>query len=257
VLAAVLTAGLLSAGLTAQAADASSHADSRAVADRASGQPAVGQCRHLSTAQVHGASNTSSAISCNRSHNSRVIAVPSLPKGVTWGELKSKSKLYSMAVRLCFPAYADAVGQSNPVRDQTAYTWFFFEPTQKQRSAGQRWIRCDLGFQHATSYAALPTDRAPALNDASPPNKVSRCLRKVKKQYLTTPCTASHSYRAAGSFSVGGKKYPGTTTLLQRARSRCPDIVRTDTDFRFTWSSETVWNRGPDHVIVCYNHTSK
>lgn len=247
VLAGVMTAGLLGAGFTTQAADASS---------LLAGAPAVGECRQLTTAQVQSSSNSTAPISCTKSHNSRVIAVPTLPKGVTWHDVSTSAKLYSMAVKLCFPAFATAVGQSNPVRDQTAYTWFFFEPTKTQRQNGQRWIRCDLGFQRATSFAALPTDAVPALNDATPPGKVLRCLKLVSGSYLTTPCSASHTYRAAGSFSVGGN-YPGQTSLLQKGRSRCPALVSTDTNFRFTWSNRTVWNRAPDHVVVCYNHTTR
>jgi hypothetical protein len=246
-LAVVMTAGLMSGALTWQAAQASG-----------GGQPAVGQCRQLTTAQIEDhPSNTTAPISCAKKHNSRVIAVPTLPKGVRWRDVSTSRKLYAMAVKLCYPGFQRAVGQTNAVRDRTAYTWNFFEPTKSQRQNGQRWIRCDLSIRHGGSYGALPNDHTPALSDSSPPNRVARCLRQVKGSYQTTPCSAPHGYRAVGTFSVARSTYPGKSTLLQLGRSRCPKIVRTDTNFRWTWNNKTVWNRGPNHVVVCYNRTDR
>jgi hypothetical protein len=248
-LAVVMTAGLLSGGLTWQAAQAS---------QQRGGRPAVGQCRQLTTSQITDhTSNTTSPISCSKTHNSRVIAVPTLPKGVRWRDLATKSKLYARAVSLCYPAFKAAVGQTNPVRDRTAYTWNFFEPTKRQRENGQRWIRCDLAMRHGSRYGALPTDRVPALRDSSPAPRVARCLRQVSGSFQTTPCSATHSYRAVGTFSVSKSKYPGKTTMLQQGRSRCPKIVKSDSNFRWTWNNKTIWNRGHNHVVVCYTHSSR
>lgn len=249
-LAVVMTAGLLSAALTTQVAEASQRSSG--------GQPSVGQCRRLTTSEIEGhQSNTTAPISCKRAHNSRVIAVRQLPKSVTWRELSTDTKLYAMAVSLCYPAFQSALGQTNAVRDRTAYTWFYFIPTKAQRAAHQRWFRCDLGLRHATSYATLPTDHVPALRDSTPSNNVLRCLRSVKGHYLTTTCSTSHAYRAAGTFAVAKKSYPGETVLLQQGRSRCPQLVATDTNFRWTWNVQPVWNRGHNHIVVCYKHATK
>ena len=249
-LAVVMTAALLSAALATQVAEAN---------QRWSGsQPSVGQCRKLTTSLIEDhASNTTSPISCKRAHNSRVIAVRQLPTGVTWGDLSTDTKLHNMAVSLCYPAFQAALGQNNAVRDRTAYTWFYFVPTKSQRAAHQRWFRCDLGLQHATRYAVLPTDHVPALRDATPSNNVARCLRLVNGHYLTTSCSTAHAYRSAGTFGVAKKSYPGETALLQQGRSRCPRIVATDTNFRWTWNSQPIWNRGHNHIVVCYKHSTK
>jgi hypothetical protein len=247
-LAFVMTAGLLSGALTWQAAEAS--------LQRAGGQPAVGQCRQLTRAQIGQASNQTAPIACSTSHNSRVIAVPTLPKGVGWHELMSGGRVYGQAVSLCYPAFKATLGQTNAVRDRTAYTWLYFIPTDKQRAAGQRWIRCDLALSHSAQYAALPNDHVPALADSSPTAKVARCLHQVKNSLLTTSCSAPHSYRATGTFSVSRSRYPGKTTLLQMGRSRCPALVHSDSNFRWTWNNQTVWTRGRNHVVVCYTHTS-
>lgn len=247
-LAVVMTAGLLGGAFTAQAAGASEQ--------RAGGQPSVGQCRKLTTSQIGSQSNTTSPISCGRDHNSRVIAVPTLPKGVGWHELAKGNRMYAQAVSLCYPAFRSALGQTNAVRDRTAYTWFYFIPTKSQRANGQRWVRCDVGIQHAGQFALLPNDHTPALSDASPSNRVARCLRQKNGRFVTTQCSGTHSYRAVGTFSVSKRKYPGKTTLLQLGRSRCPKIVSTDTNFRWTWNNKTIWNRGHNHIVVCYKHST-
>ena len=248
-LAVVMSAGLLSGALTWQAAEAS--------LQRATGQPAVGQCRQLALSQIGKASNQTAPISCAEAHNSRVIAVPTLPKGVGWHDLMKGGRVYAQAVSLCYPAFRATLGQTNAVRDRTAYTWLYFIPTDQQRAAGQRWIRCDLALHHASQYAALPNDHVPALNDSSPAARVARCLRQVNGSLLTTSCSATHSYRATGTFSVSRTRYPGKITLLQLGRSRCPSMVRSDSNFRWTWNNRTIWNRGHNHTVVCYTHTSK
>ena len=34
-------------------------------------------------------------------------------------------------------------------------------------------------------------------------------------------------------------------------------MVRSDSNFRWTWNNRTIWNRGHNHTVVCYTHTSK
>lgn len=245
-MAGVLAAGMLTAVPIGQADGA----------DALAGKPAVGQCRQLSGAQVSAASNTTSPIPCAKKHDDRVIAVPALPKGVHWTALKKQSQIYSLAVHLCYSPLRQALGQDDQVRNRTAYTFLYFIPTKKQRSKGARWIRCDLALQHGRTWAELPTDKVPALADATPSANVARCLRKMKSRYLTTTCAATHSYRSTGSFVVKAKKFPGTGAILHDGRSRCPALVSTDTNFRFTWNPKVIWNRAGDHTIVCYSHAT-
>jgi hypothetical protein len=220
----------------------------------ATGKPTVGQCRSLTLAQASAASNTTAPIGCASPHNDRVIAVPHLPKGVTYAELDTAAKLTRVAVRLCYPAFRAALGQNDRVRNSSAYTYLYFQPTAKQRSNGARWLRCDLTLRHAKSLANLPTDRKPALTRSRLPAGVKRCL--AGKALLTTTCKASHRYRVAGAVTVDIKRYPGRSRMIKIGRSRCPAITTTDADYRFTWSGKTVWNVARDHTLVCYNHNT-
>lgn len=214
-------------------------------------KPAVGQCRHLTLAQASAASNTTAPIRCRSAHNDRVIAVRNLPKGVTYAELNTAAKVKKMAVRLCYPAYRAALGQNDQVRDRTAYSYLYFVPTAKQRSSGARWLRCDLTLRKAASLGNLPTDHKPALKSKRVPKGVARCL--AGKALVTTTCSSPHVYRAAAAVKIDIKKYPGRSKMIKIGRSRCPAIITTDADFRFTWSGKTVWNVVRDRTLVCYN----
>jgi len=214
------------------------------------GKPAVGQCRSLTLAQASASSNPTAPTGCSSAHNARVIAVRNLPKGVTYAQLNTRAKVSTMAVRLCYPAFRRALGRNDRVRNTSAYSYLYFVPTPKQRSSGAHWLRCDLALRHGGSLAKLPTDRKPALRKKVP-NGVKRCL--AGKHLLTTTCTSHHQYRAAGAVTIDIKKYPGRTKMVKIGRSRCPAIVTTDADYRFTWSGKTVWNVAGDHTLVCYN----
>lgn len=241
-LAGVLTATLLTALPAARAADG-----------RGPTKPAVGECRRLSVAQAGGSTDTSAPISCAQTHNDRVVAVPHLPQGVSWSDLDTDHKVVKTAVALCTPPLRKALGQTGRVRARTAYTFLFFVPTAHQQAKGARWLRCDLVLTHGTKLAALPTDDEPALTDATPSDNVARCLGGA--DLLTTPCGFAHAYRATGTFVVARKAYPGRAALLRLGRSKCPAVVSTDTNFRFTWSPKLVWNLVHDHVVVCYSKT--
>jgi len=214
-------------------------------------KPAVGQCRNLTMAQASAPSNTTAPIGCKSAHNDRVIAVKSLPKGVTYAELDTAAKVNTMAVRLCYPPFRGALGQNDQVRDRSAYAFLYFVPTAKQRSNGARWMRCDLTLRQGDSLAALPTDRKPALTSTRLRANVKRCL--AGKSLVTTTCTSNHRYRAAAAVKIDIKRYPGRKQMIKIGRSRCPGLITTDADFRFTWSGRTVWNVARDHTLVCYN----
>ncbi len=219
----------------------------------AAAKPAVGQCRNLTLAQASARSNTTAPVACSSAHTDRVIAVKNLPKGVTYGALNTAAKVKAVAVRLCYPSFRAALGQTDLVRNRTAYTYVYFVPTASQRSAGAHWLRCDVVLQRGSSLAKLPTDHKPALKGTRVPKSVARCL--AGKALVTTTCSSKHHYRAGAAVKIAIKKYPGRAKMIKIGRSRCPGLITTDADFRFTWSDPVVWNVAHDRTLVCYNRT--
>jgi hypothetical protein len=245
---------LLAAALTAVALALTAPTYAAQAPARAAGTPAVGECRSLTLAEAEQSSDTSAAIDCSFAHDARVIAVPDLPSGVSYGDLDSVGVLHT-AARLCYPAFRAALGQTDRVRDRSAYTYLYFVPTAAERAAGARWLRCDLTLRHGATLGDLPTDRVPALATRRVPAGVARCL--AGRAHLVTVCTASHSYRATGSFTVDLKRFPGRARMARIGRNRCPALVSTDADFRFSWLPAFAYNLAHDRTIVCYSHTSR
>ncbi len=221
---------------------------------RADTTPTVGECRSLTMAQAAAASDTSSPIACSSAHDDRVIAVADLPSGVSYADLDDVG-IRNAAATLCYPAFRNALGQNDRVRGRSAYTYLYFVPTAAQRTAGARWLRCDLTVRHGARLGDLPTDRVPALSTHRVPTKVTRCL--TGRDHLVTVCSASHTYRATGSFTVDLKRFPGHARMQRIGRNRCPALVSTDRDFRFTWVPAFAYNLAHDHTVVCYSHTSR
>ncbi len=228
---------------------------SGATSSKLAASPTIGECRSLTPDEAGAESDPSAPVDCATAHNSRVIAVPNLPKGVTYADLDTKAAVDRTAAKLCYPAFRAAVGQNDRVRSRTAYAYLFFVPTAQERTAGARWLRCDLALQHGAKLGNLPTDRVPALKSSTVPTNVKRCLAGT--HHLVTTCAAAHGYRATGSFTVDVKPFPGRQRIVQIGRNRCPALVSTDHDFRFSWMPRYIYDATHDHTIVCFSRSAR
>jgi len=209
--------------------------------------PKVGECRNIDLTAASQASDDTAPTDCANAHTLRVIAVGHLPDGVAWSQDASVEKT---AIRACQPAWNQALGRTLPVRDMSAYTYFWFEPTKAQRSHGARWIRCDLGLQGGSKILALPTDKTPALDQPPLRTKVARCL--TSRTFATTSCARTHAWRATGTFVMTSDTFPGAKAIRAAAVRKCPSRVSTDS-YRWTYKLRLLWNVGKDHVVVCYS----
>ena len=209
--------------------------------------PAVGECRNIDLATASQASDTTSPVDCSTTHTTRVIAVGHLPDSVEWSQDAAVEKA---AIRACQPAWNQALGRTLPVRDMSAYTWFWFRPTKDQRTHGARWIRCDLALWGGTKILALPTDKTPALDQPPLSNKVARCL--TPRTFYATACSHKHAFRATGAFTMTSSTFPGAKKIAAAAMRKCPSRVSSDS-YRWSYKAKPVWNVGKDHVVVCYS----
>jgi hypothetical protein len=213
-------------------------------------QPTVGECRALNWDEYMAKANNEAPIDCSQPHTSRVIDVVRLPRGVTWGA--SIQKLTNIATRLCHPSQTQALGGSYSSRAMTAYSGAWFMPTRAQRDRGARWIRCDLVLLAGTRLATLPTDNEPALSAQPHPARIAACAKA--RTFARTICSATHAWRATGTFTIRQEAYPTDREFRRAAIRRCPS--RTSTD-RFFWQyrAKVLWRLG-DHVVVCYSNRS-
>jgi putative regulator of septum formation len=239
--------------LTALAVTGPAHAtrQGRATTDPLVGAPTVGACTTLTPQQGAAVSDHSTVVDCTAAHTAEVSGVVKLPKRLTFSTATAKA-LFAVVAEKCGPKVNDMLGRDNATRDSSAYSYFWFEPTKKQRAEGARWLSCSVVLSQGARLVKLPTSTAPFLPAGALPDKVARCLNK--SAFITT-CKAAHAWRATGTFSVAGA-YPGAKALNKKANRRCSSRVRSKA-YRWTYKDKATWNLGDDHVVVCYTQTAR
>jgi len=214
-------------------------------------EPAVGECRVLTSDEALRKSNNEAPIDCSQAHTSRVIATGRLPRGVSWSA--PMRQLKRIFTRTCDPAWKAALGRTYRSRAMTAYTWAWFMPTKAQRAQGARWIRCDLILLGGRKLDPLPTDAQPALGAQPHPSRIAACLGPASLR--DTACTNRHAFRATGTFVIHQKAHPTARQLERAARRKCPSRVSSRVFLWFDHGPDR-WQLG-DHVVICYSRTRR
>jgi len=245
----LLTVALLGAALTAPLP-----AGASAAADPHYEEPVVGECHNYGYKRMLLQSDTTPAVDCTNRHTAKVVAVPQIPSGETWATMKANKfrKIYALIDRKCKPAYHDLLGVNARTREMSAYAGSFFLPTQAQRDAGARWLRCDVYAMRAKALTPLRYDAAP-LVPTPMPERVRKCM-KAKTLYYTT-CDASHAWKATGAFILKKtSKYPTETQVRRQALAKCPSRTTTRT-YRWVYPTTYQWKHG-NKVVVCFSKTT-
>jgi hypothetical protein len=209
-------------------------------------RPKVGQCHQLSWARAMRYDDPKAPVACGKRHNMQTLAVVTSRTslaGLTEEQL-------SVAEDACFKPYWKAMGRLTKLR-QTAYSLFTFVPTEAERAAGARWIRCDVALLHGDRrLASLPRPRLhrPVLR-GTVRDSVRLCLTTGGRAWTT--CDRSHRYRSTKAFVLHQTPYPTVEQVSRAASSHCRDSTAW-----LTWPSQTQWRLG-NHVAVCYDKTKK
>jgi hypothetical protein len=215
-------------------------------------KPPVGKCRNYGMAAVFEESNDSQTVSCGTTHTSKVVGTPLLPDSLTWDSTDNAIQL--AVLKGCLPAFRHYLGRTEALRHRSAYEFAWFEPTQTQKDAGARWIRCDLVLIGGLSLMPIKRNAIPILQAAPLPRSVTSCLAgsdPIRK----TVCTKTHRYRATGTYLVDRSTYPGEDGMRTIANRRCPSRVSTPRSWYATWPRKNSWLAG-NHTITCYSRTS-
>jgi hypothetical protein len=215
--------------------------------------PTVGECRNYGLAAVAPSTNESPTVSCGDLHTSKVIATPLLPEALTWES--PETQIHLAMVKACLPAFRSILGRTERLRQRSAYEVAWFTPTQTQRDAGARWLRCDLVLYGGSTLMPIRRNAVPILPAAPLPKSVTSCLVGPDDAIRKTVCTKTHRYRAAGTWRVDWSYYPGHDALLRIAKNHCPSLVSTPRWWYAFWMDQNSWKAG-DRIITCYSHTS-
>jgi hypothetical protein len=221
-----------------------------AAADPMIGAPAVGQCFDVNRAELQPTTYTEAAVDCSAPHTSVVLAVATLPSGMSYDG--GDARRWRLLGETCLRDARHALGTSTVGFGLTAYNFGFFLPTGEQQAAGARWLRCDLVLRDGDRPLPLPDN----LEVGSFPfsRQVSRCL--AGHDLHVTACAERHTYRSTWAAEIRGAHYPSRTSWLATGRSLCSRGVSTPRDYRFTWATKAMWQTG-DHTLVCYSRSRR
>jgi hypothetical protein len=208
--------------------------------------PRVGQCHQLTTAQAWAAADPKRPVSCSKRHDLQTVAVVTASTSLAG---MTADEVSSLGGKLCGPKQDRALGRNARVRELTAYSEYFFSPTQAQIDAGARWFRCDITLVAGTHLASLPKKRLskPIIGSRIDDGE-RRCLTG---RFLVTTCTQRHVYRSLTAFRVRTTAYPTSDQVVAAADRRCPKGWN-----QVVWPSTRAWAHG-HHFAVCYDKTKK
>jgi hypothetical protein len=208
-------------------------------------KPKVGQCHQLSWAQAGARSDSKRPVDCHRRHNLQTVAVVTSTASL---EGMADEDVSDLGARLCNGPVNRALGRTQVLRSQSAYTFSYFRPTPAQIAAGANWFRCDVAKLQENRYAQLHGRLKRPILSKHLADSERLCL--TRRGWGTT-CTQPHAWRTTKGFALHLNHYPTASDVVPIARRKCPkgwDYVR--------WSSEWAWSVG-EHVATCYDKTRK
>lgn len=214
--------------------------------------PTIGECRNYGLAAVAPPTNESPIVGCGTTHTSKVIATPLLPDSLTWES--PEPAIHLAMIKACFPAFNSKLGRTESLRQKSAYSMAWFYPTQAQKDAGARWLRCDLILLGGSTLQPITRNATPILPAAPLSKSVKSCLAGPADSIRLTVCSKTHRYRATGTWLVDRTYYPGPD-LAAIANRRCPSLVSTPRYYYWVAMGKDSWKAG-DRTITCYSRTS-
>lgn len=246
-----IAAAVTAAFLTAVAALVAvpSAASAQGTLDPLFGAPTVGDCKNYSWDLADDAVETSEPVDCATTHTAKVIGVKLLPDTLSWDS--SQDALIRYTAKQCELARQEALGRTDKLRALSAYSAFFFWPTNAQKENGARWVRCDVVLYGVAKLLPLPVDTLPLLPSAPLPDSVARCHNR---DHWVTACSKAHAWRATGAKTVDRDTYPGRKYMVRLANNKCPGLTTGNTWYA-TWYGRFYWKLG-NHTLVCYSKTS-
>lgn len=201
--------------------------------------PEVGECHALSMRQAVAVVGRTAPVPCRRPHTAQTFFVGRLDLTTGSGftrrvDSQAAQRQMSRACTTRLPRHLGRTPRELRLRMVRA-VWF--GPSQARADAGADWFRCDIVAVAAPgTLLRLPRRTkgwdAPAMCATAEPG--SRGFRRVA-------CGAKHSWRAAATVDIPGRRLPARDAVAARMDPVCRDVAAdaTDDPLDFSWSQES------------------
>jgi hypothetical protein len=229
--------------------------------------PGDGTCRRLSVKDLRTVVNDDPEVPCRRRHTVVTFDVGRVPASARDALSPADAGVEFAADRMCERRFRDYAGGDFADRRLSMLTPTYFLPSSEQWALGARWVRCDV-YAYATPsrLAELPADLKDALERDRVSDDLDRCspVSPSSAGFRHVICTEPHEWRAVATEIVGkpNERYPGRSTVQDRARDQCEGPVRDylGTQESFSYGFEVpqrdTWSEG-DRVALCWARTSQ
>ncbi|UMG94617.1 septum formation family protein [Nocardioides sp. TF02-7] len=177
---------------------------------------AVGSCHDLTKREAWAVSEPDPAVPCSERHTTVTTAIVQLTRTPDWDDVRALSR--RMWVE-CVRSVDALLPGSTAARVRSAYTIYWFIPTEAQRAAGARWIRCDLGLPDGKRLRPLPAS-GPELGRLPLPDRIARCRLGRAAYYEVVRCAHRHAFRATHHVRRTGS-FPGARVMRRWAERVC------------------------------------
>jgi hypothetical protein len=229
--------------------------------------PEKDTCRRVSVEALRTIVNDDPAVPCRRRHTVVTFHVGRIPAGARDSLSAADAAVEFAADRMCRRRFRDYAGGSYADRRLSMLTPTYFLPSSQQWTLGARWVRCDVyAYATPTRLADLPRSLQDALERERVSDDLTRCspVSPSAPNFRHVACTQPHQWRAVAIQTVGepNQRYPGRSTVQNRAQDRCEQPVRDylGTEEAFSYGFEVpqrdAWSEG-DRVALCWARTSE
>lgn len=206
--------------------------------DPAFHQPPDDACYRLTSEDVGKPYTSAKPVPCTGQRTTMTLVVHRVNKDYSW---KSLPRSFYTA---CQDAMVTVLGGSKRLAAISAYDWWYFMPTKRERAQGARWLRCDLALSaSATRLKLLP--RRLAFNGLVLP-PVRRCLVGDPLRYVT--CSVPHGWVPTRTVKLA--RYPESRAAYLAISRRCYEVTDPQT-YVFDIPSEYEFKMGR-RIGVCY-----
>jgi hypothetical protein len=206
--------------------------------------PAVGDCHALTYAEGEKPTDPDPTVSCTDSHTSITVEVVQL----TSPDWSNMTKIGQQIAKPCTRGWIDALGGEPKKVKLSAYSYFWFIPTEAERDAGATWVRCDAALLGGTKLLPLPAGTNIHLGSLPLSDNVARCRTGKSTDYRVVACSKRHTYHATLALKYPGSTYPGKRASARWALQHC----RARMNGAFYWESvpsKLAWKLGLRYAV--------
>ncbi|WP_210650760.1 septum formation family protein [Nocardioides sp. SYSU D00065] len=205
-------------------------------------RPRSGQCHDLTFRQAVALVGRTAAVPCRRPHTAQTYYVGRLDLETESGHTRrADSRAAQRQARsACTARLPRHLGLTPRELRLSMARPVWFTPSPARADAGADWFRCDVVVVAAPRTLLRLPGRTRGWG-ATPAIAMCATAAPGTPSFRRVTCGSRHSWRAATSVDIPGRRLPAQPAIAARMESPCRDTARAQADdpLEFTWAEES------------------